>query len=219
MKFFQRKSHPPQTEPNAHQKPNWLKISLIANIALVVVAVTFAAGGAVVHQSDTNPNLCGLCHIMQPNVQSYLTSNHLDNVHHQAGVQCKGCHDYPLDAEITAGVNYLTGNYFVTVDGNIPKREFEDDMCLKCHISAEHLANQTDFLVRNPHFSHWGDLKCKDCHVSHGEQINLCGDCHDNGEQRMVEGPIIPRAENPWANSNAPRPDTSSGVAEEITNQ
>lgn len=219
MKLFQRKSGDSQIEPEARQQPNWLKISLIANIAMVVAIVVVGTGGAMIHQSNTNPNLCGWCHIMEPNVQSYLSSNHLDNVHYRAGVQCKGCHDYPLDAEIAAGVNYLIGNYYVTADGNIPKREFDDEMCFKCHISAEHLANQTDFLVRNPHFSHWGDLKCKDCHVSHEEQIDLCSDCHDNGNQRMVEGPIIPRAENPWVNANAERPDMSSGVAEDTINQ
>jgi len=75
-------------------------------------------------------------------------------------------------------------------------------MCTQCHISGDYLAAQTDFLVRNPHESHWPNLKCVDCHMSHENQVNYCGRCHDNGGQRLVEMPIVPRANNPWAGEN-----------------
>lgn len=195
------------------QKRSWLKISIFANIVILAFVLAGVAGATVIHESDTNPNLCGLCHIMQPNVQSYLTSNHLDNVHNQAGVECKECHDYPISAELAGAVSFLTGNYTVTREGTLPKRQYADEMCLQCHISSEHLANSTDYLVRNPHFSHWGDLTCSDCHISHGEQIDLCSECHTNGGQRMVGGEITPRAENPWADPSRTRPDGSATEA------
>lgn len=191
-------------------KSNWLRISIIANIVIVAFVAVGGASAAVIHQSDTNPNLCGSCHIMQENVQSYLTSNHLDNLHYQAGVECKGCHDYPVPAEIEAGINFVLGNYEITSAGNVPKREFDDAMCLQCHLGPEHLANQTDYLKYNPHLSHWDDLQCRNCHTSHGEQINLCAECHVIGtNQRMIEGPIVPRAENPWADPDRERPAAS----------
>ncbi len=54
-----------------------------------------------------------------------------------------------------------------------------DKMCLKYHISYEHIANQTDYLVRNPHLNHWPEPACRTCHVSHGEQIDYCSECDD----------------------------------------
>ena len=65
----------------------------------------------------------------------------------------------------------------------------------------EYHAARTDYLIRNPHLSHWPDVKCTTCHISHGEQVDYCSQCHDNGNQRMTGGEIIPRAENPWANN------------------
>jgi hypothetical protein len=173
--------------------PNWLKISLGANIAIVVLAVLGLGGVAVIHQSDTNPNFCGLCHIMQPNVTSYLSSNHLDAVHQQAGVQCKDCHDYPVTAEVASGVKFILGNYAVTPQGELLKRKYDDQMCLKCHVSNDHQAIATDYLPRNPHNSHWGVLPCNSCHFSHVAQFDYCSQCHENGGQRMIENPAAPR--------------------------
>jgi nitrate reductase cytochrome c-type subunit len=179
-----------QTGP---KKANWLKISVIANIVVVVLAIIGLAGVEVMHQSNTNPNFCGTCHIMQPNVQSYLTGKNLDHVHEQAGVQCKDCHDYPLSAEISSGIKFITGNYVVDKNGQLAQRKYADTLCTKCHISEAHVATLTDFLPRNPHDSHNGELPCNTCHVSHGQQIDFCSECHDNGGQRMIGQPIQPR--------------------------
>ncbi len=181
------------------KKPSLLRISVIANIAVVVIAVLVGVGGIVIHESNTNPNFCATCHIMQRNVSSYQTSSNLDHVHEEAGVQCKDCHNYPLSAEITSGVDFLIGNYTVGDDGELVQRKYDNDMCLKCHISYDKIAQQTDYLEKNPHESHFKDLPCNTCHISHGTQIDYCASCHDNGGQRMVGGPIIPRADNPWA--------------------
>jgi len=181
-------------------------ITLVGGTFLVTVLL-LGTGGYVIHQSNTNPEFCGTCHIMQDNVQSYLSSSDMDHVHALAEVQCKECHDYPIPKEISAGVKFIFGNYDVDVDGKLLQRKFNDEMCLECHISYEYLANQTDYLEKNPHLSHWDTLKCRDCHISHGQQIDLCSECHENGGQRMTGGVIIPRAENPWADPDATKPD------------
>jgi hypothetical protein len=192
---------------------NWLTVSIGANVVILGGVVIALAGMGVVHLSDTNPQFCATCHPMRKNVDSYLTGTNLDSVHAQAGVQCKECHDYPIPAELRSGLNFVTGNYWVEDDGSLEKREFGDAMCLECHISAEHVADQTDYLVRNPHLTHITDLACGDCHISHGQQIDTCSECHENGGQRMVGGEIIPRAENPWADPNKERPDVTQQAA------
>jgi cytochrome c nitrite reductase small subunit len=169
--------------PAKKKIPNWLRISIFANILILVVLAVAAASLAVLHQSDTNPKFCATCHNMQANVNSYLTSNHLDNLHAQAGVQCKQCHNYPVSAEIASGIKFITGNY----DKSMPKRKYGNNMCLKCHISYDHIAQQTAFLDKNPHDSHQGEMACSTCHISHGNQIDYCAQCHDHGQQKMIE--------------------------------
>lgn len=167
--------------------------TVIGIIVLVLAVAGGAGGGYLIHLSNTSPEFCATCHIMEPNVTSYLTSNDLDNVHSQAGVECKECHDYPLEAEITSGIKYLLGNYTVDNEGKLLPVTYDNDLCLQCHISYEHVATSTDFLAKNPHNSHNGQLACKTCHVSHGDQIDFCSSCHDNGGQRMVGEEIEPR--------------------------
>jgi len=167
--------------------------TIVGIVVLALAVIGAGTGGYLVHLSNTSPEFCATCHVMEKNVTSYLTSNDLDNVHSQANVACKDCHDYPVPAEVASGVNYLLGNYTVGTDGELMPVTYDNDMCLQCHISYEHVANSTDFLERNPHDSHNGELECKTCHVSHGDQINYCGTCHDNGGQRMVGDEIADR--------------------------
>jgi nitrate/TMAO reductase-like tetraheme cytochrome c subunit len=181
------------SQPGSPKKTNWMKISIAANVVVVVIAVLFAAGSYVVHLSDTSPQFCATCHIMQPNVTSYLTSSNLDHVHQQAGVQCKDCHDYPLSAEISSGIKFVTGNYTIDKSGNLKTVKFDDAMCTKCHISLDHVTQLTDFLPKNPHSSHNGALPCNTCHVGHGQQIDYCSQCHSNGGQRLIGQPVTPR--------------------------
>ena len=49
------------------------------------------------------------------------------------------------------GIKFITGNY----DKDMPQRKFDDDMCNQCHISMDYMADQTDYLRRNPHRNHW----------------------------------------------------------------
>jgi nitrate/TMAO reductase-like tetraheme cytochrome c subunit len=180
------------------KKVNWFKISVIANIVIVAVIAVSLGSMAIINESETNPRFCANCHNMQEHVDSYLNGHTMDAVHAQANVGCKDCHsDYTILAEINSGIKYVTGNY----DESMPRRKFGDEMCMQCHISMEYHAARTDYLIRNPHLSHWPDVKCTTCHISHGEQVDYCSQCHDNGNQRMTGGEIIPRAENPWANN------------------
>ncbi len=188
--MFKRKSGTSVTAELTDRSRRWNKftISVAINVLLLLIIAGLVSASAIIHQTNTNPNFCAGCHVMRPNVESYLTSNHLDHVHAEAGVMCKDCHsDYSLLDEIRAGLNFLTGNYVVNADGTLPKRDFEDDICTQCHGGMERVARSTDFLARNPHNSGMGTFTCDTCHVSHGAQIDYCSQCHSNGGQRMIE--------------------------------
>jgi len=185
--FKKKKNKEPIVETPEVKKTKKKSWKIIGLIALFVVVSGVALTGLAVHQSNTNPEFCATCHIMKKNVTSYMTSNHMDNVHAQANVECKDCHDYSLVAEITSGINFVTGNYSVDSDGNLLKASYSNDLCFKCHIDYNHIASSTDYLTRNPHNNHNGQMSCKSCHISHGDQIDYCSTCHDNGGQRMVE--------------------------------
>jgi nitrate/TMAO reductase-like tetraheme cytochrome c subunit len=179
-------------------KKNSKRVWAIITIVVVFLCITgIATGVSLIHLSDTSPKFCSTCHIMDFNVNSYLTSNDLDNVHFQAGVQCKECHDYSVKAEITSGIKFILGDYSVDANGKLLPVTYDNNMCLQCHISYKHLADSTDFLVKNPHRNHNGEQACKTCHVSHGDQIDYCSSCHDNGGQRMIGDEIESRSAIP----------------------
>lgn len=188
-------------EPNdgtpqpAKKAPGWLKLSIIANIVLVVAALGGVVALWLLHQSDTNPSFCGTCHIMDKNVTSYLTGPNLDHLHDLAGVECKECHEYPIPAEIASGIKFVTGNFEVGSDGELLKRKYNDSMCLQCHISYDFVAENSADLDKNPHNSHLGQMPCSTCHVSHGEQVDYCSQCHDHGEQEMIIAPDAEKKE------------------------
>jgi cytochrome c nitrite reductase small subunit len=179
-----------KAEPAA-AKPKWFKISIWANIVILVLVAAYALGAVLVHQSDTNPKFCATCHIMAKNVDSYLKGPNLDHAHEMAGVQCKQCHNYPVVAEITSGIKFITGNYEVDKNGDIAQRKYDDTMCTKCHISYDYVGEKTAYLDKNPHNNHLGELPCSTCHVSHGAQIDYCATCHDHGEQKMIVAPDV----------------------------
>ncbi len=185
-------------EQPVKKKFDWFKFSIIVNVAIIAIVVVVVASMRIINESETNPGFCANCHNMEKYVNSYLNGNTMDSVHAKANVGCKDCHsDYTLVAEISSGITYITGNY----DESMPRRKFSEEMCNKCHISREYHADRTDYLVRNPHWSHWPDLKCTTCHLSHADQVDYCSQCHDNGGQRLTGGEIIPRAVNPWADN------------------
>lgn len=173
-----------------------------ASVALVVLLslnATVLGVSSLDNYTRTHPEFCGTCHVMQRYVESYLTGNFMDNIHKQADVGCRDCHtDYTLTHRAEIVSRYVTGIYQPALE----RRTFDQAMCTRCHISMAYHADRTDYLVRNPHLSHWPDLACGDCHLAHAAQIDYCRYCHDNGGQRLTGGPIAPRADNPWARAD-----------------
>lgn len=202
--MFKRKTpSSPESEPSAARKKRnvtWVAVALGALVFINVIGVAYVAAD---NYTRATPQFCSSCHNMESHVDSYLTSNHMDSVHFRAGVGCKDCHsDYSLIDEAKSVVQYVTGDY----ERVWSRRKIEDKMCLQCHIDLEYHADRTDYLSRNPHLSHWPDLRCNACHLSHDKQVDYCSRCHENGGQRMTEDEIVPRANNPWADPAKARP-------------
>ncbi len=187
MKIFKKKTEAASTEETDRSKNHKFRLRITTTtifIALGIILVIGISGFSFHSYIKTAPSFCATCHNMESHVTSYLSSSHLDNVHYQANVMCKDCHsNYTVIDEATSLVQYVTGDY----DDIFTKRKYDNQMCLQCHISQEFQAQQTDYLTRNPHDSHWPDLPCGTCHVSHANQVNYCAQCHENGGQQMIE--------------------------------
>lgn len=175
----------PQPEAGKEKKKFKFKITLTSVLVGVLVLVAVGILGFSFHSYvKATPEFCSACHNMESHVTSYLSSDHLDNVHAQANVTCKECHsNYTLFDEASSMVKYVTGDY----KDIFTKRKYDDTMCLQCHVSMEFQAVETSNLERNPHDSHYPALKCSTCHMAHTDQVNYCAQCHDNGGQRMIE--------------------------------
>lgn len=177
--------NPPKTSNGGKKKKLKIRITFTLVLLLVFIVLVIGISGFSFHSyTKTNPSFCASCHNMESHVTSYLTSNHLDNVHSQANVMCKDCHsNYTVFDETKSLFTYISGDY----DEIFTKRKFDSEMCLQCHISMEYQAEQTVYLARNPHDSHYPELQCTTCHAAHSNQVDYCSQCHDNGEQRMIE--------------------------------
>jgi fumarate reductase flavoprotein subunit len=75
--------------------------------------------------------------------------------HARHGIQCSDCHgaDQPLRSPTMA-------------------------TCLQCHGSYKDVAALTKGLHPNPHDSHMGEVKCKQCHKEHKDSELSCNQCH-----------------------------------------
>ena len=63
-----------------------------------------------------------------------------------------------------------------------PKADVPSDVCMKCHGTAEKLAEKTSKVKpHNPHDSHLGEVACDQCHKGHKASVNSCGQCHTFG--------------------------------------
>ncbi len=77
--------------------------------------------------------------------------------HVQMGLKCDACHGSQTPA---------------------PGAKVGNDKCLACHQSYEALAQKTEKLDPNPHYTHLGNVRCSDCHAGHQKPQLMCNDCH-----------------------------------------
>ncbi len=100
------------------------------------------------------------------------------------GYDCTPCHGEDRAAQVAAYDSdeelALTSTFYV-----------DTETCLQsgCHTSWETVANRTsDLGDYNPHSSIHGTIEdCNECHKGHSSQVDICGECHSNGGQTMID--------------------------------
>ncbi|MBQ9955430.1 MAG: cytochrome c3 family protein [Eggerthellaceae bacterium] len=169
------------------KKGKGLKVKL-GIVGAVVVAIVVVAGACYAAFHD-DPAFCNaVCHApMDTYVENYNEGDGMARVHMEANVTCLDCHEPTLSQQVSEGMAWVTGNFKNELD---MMTDYDNEQCLKCHISEEFQAAKTDFLKLNPHSDAHQVLKCTDCHKSHRDQVDYCSSCHDNEGQRMITWPL-----------------------------
>lgn len=169
----------------------WKLVIIIVPVAVAMIGVGGVYGSLAYFEA--NPSACGVCHFIQPYVDSYYESDFLDNAHAKAEdqVKCKDCHVTTLTQIALEGINFVLGNYELPLE----TRKYSQEFCFACHGNYEEIIELTKDLVEpvlifdvnegklktvefNRHASHYGEVECSVCHKIHREQEDYCARCH-----------------------------------------
>ncbi len=140
-----------------------------------------------------NPSACGKCHVMQPYVNSYYSSDFLDSLHSktQRPVKCDDCHKESLIQQSKEVLAFVTGKYQTP----ITQRPDTQSACVACHpVSqiADPIRNDPKFVEDSKLSYHLTQekgrvgcydprvsiMRCEDCHRAHEPAVNYCIECH-----------------------------------------
>jgi hypothetical protein len=168
------------------------KLFMFFLIIILLIFVLFLFSYVAV----ANPDTCGICHEIKPNVESFHRTAH-------SSFDCRICH---ADPGITSRfqialkfmgdfIPHLTGSYStpIRIQENIP-----NDRCFSCHVPWRKITPSGDLTL--PHEKHFKELKleCVYCHnrVAHTYKLRnkittkppmtLCLQCH-NGKKATQE--------------------------------
>lgn len=99
---------------------------------------------------------------LAPFFASWMSSSFLDSAHKEKGVYCTECHKNYIDP--------------------FEARETQDQ-CVKCHGDYDALLKSAkkSTYEKNPHKSHYVDLRCNLCHKGHSQFTDYCAQCHQFG--------------------------------------
>jgi cytochrome c nitrite reductase small subunit len=150
-------------------------------IAVLLGVVVIGGVGAIGFWTyHGQPQFCATCHIMEPYLESWRSSDYGAAAHGEQGVTCLDCHEPTTQQQMDELVVYMTGDFTVPLE----QRDFGDDFCFDCHLPNEHASEEeviqlTAGLEVNPHESHLvGEMDCETCHKMHGLSEDYCAQCH-----------------------------------------
>jgi len=152
----------------------------IVIIGVLLGAVVIGGVGAVAAwRYHERPEFCATCHIMDPYLESWVSSDYGAYAHAVQEVTCLECHVPTVQQQVDELVVYVKGDFTVPLE----ELEVADEFCYDCHLEDEHTSLEeviqlTADLALNPHDSHLGRLECDLCHKMHGFSEDYCADCH-----------------------------------------
>jgi len=150
-------------------------------LVLVICALTVVVGRRYYAYTETDPDFCSVCHIMEEAQKSWAISRH-------STVVCQSCHRMSLIEENRMLVAFVAGQS-KGVDQKHGRTE-PWNVCVDCH--AQETA-QGSLTLRNSygHARHvfMLNLKCSTCHGAEGHDLRAqeenCRKCH---EDKLVHG-------------------------------
>lgn len=146
-------------------------------IILAVFTTVLALGSMaflVLEAQGRKPEHCAGCHVIEPYVESWRSSDYEAADHSQVGVDCLSCHPRTIGNELSEQVAYRTDNYREP----LPEVKVRQEVCLRCHGDYKLMGERTADVFPNPHASHLGEVDCRLCHKMHKESLNYCDECH-----------------------------------------
>ena len=154
-----------------------LAIAILSAIILLGVV-----GGVGFWKYHEQPQFCGICHIMDPYLESWQGSDLLAYAHAQEAVTCLNCHEPTLQQQMQELEVYVRGEFTVP----LKERKFPVEFCFDCHLPHEHtsyeeIIQRTAGLELNPHDSHISEINemdCSICHKMHKPSEDYCAQCH-----------------------------------------
>lgn len=176
-------------------------------IVTSVVAIVLIAAGAGFFVWHEQPSFCNaICHTpMDPYLPTFASepgqasmdkwgndvanaSGMLSATHRVEGKTCMSCHVPTIGEQMSEGVAWVSGNYYVPLEEKdltqlVEARGLEaDQFCLNesCHnLTREDLVAATaDKGDYNPHVAQHTELTCSSCHKAHRASVNACTQCH-----------------------------------------
>ena len=167
------------------------KMWIIAVTVLVPLAVLGVAGWKYHEQ----PQFCVMCHVMDPYLESWQSSDYLAGAHAEEGIVCLDCHEPTLQQQGQELIVTVKGDY----PNRLQMRRFPKEECFECHKQEEVIESTADYetargdelnphtmtvdenTYNNPHESGEGELECYECHKVHrrsGELTYCYARCH-----------------------------------------
>jgi len=146
---------------------------------LLGVVVVGGVGAIGLWKYHELPQFCATCHIMDPYLESWQSSDYGAAAHAEADVACLDCHEPTVQQQVDELVVYTQGDFTVPLE----ERQFETQFCFDCHLPNEHtgyeeVIQRTEGLELNPHDSHLGEMDCDICHKTHRVSEDYCAQCH-----------------------------------------
>jgi len=147
---------------------------------LLGVVVIGGTGAVAFWEYHERPQFCATCHIMEPYLESWVSSDYGAYGHAVENVACLDCHVPTVQQQVDELVVYLKGDFAVPLE----QRDFGDDFCFQCHLPNEHASEEQVIQLTagrevNPHDSHLvGEMDCETCHKMHGTSEDYCAGCH-----------------------------------------